>query len=100
MPPNFSPQLEAGGRPTLRLDTRPADDASRQAGRRLRAVLARWRQLLREVRLLRSGLPTNFDDTIALQDNEPSKPPDEVAADSLLDLVVRIFPFLLVMWSL
>src|SRR5207253_2930346 len=76
------------------------DDNSRQAARRLRPVLGRWKQYLREVRLIRSGLPRNFDDPVALQDTEPAKQPDEAAADNLLDLVVRIFPFLLVMWSL
>src|SRR5262249_10648191 len=100
VPPDFRSQLEGGTRLTLRLSGRPGDDASRQAGRRLRTVLMRWKQYLREVRLLRQGLPANFDDPFALQDSEPSKPPEQVAADSLLDLLVRVFPFLLVMWSL
>jgi sodium transport system permease protein len=100
VPPDFRSQLEEGRRPTLRLASRPGDDASRQAGRRLRGVLARWKQYLREVRLIRQGLPANFDDPFALQDTEPSKPPDQIAAEGLLDLLVRVFPFLLVMWSL
>src|SRR5262249_52743235 len=77
VPPDFCAQLEAGRRPTLRLDRRLADDASRQASKRLRGVLARWKQYLREVRLLRQGLPANFDDPFALQDSEPSKPPEQ-----------------------
>jgi sodium transport system permease protein len=100
VPPDFCSQLEEGGRPTLRLATRAGDEVSRQASRRLRGVLARWKQYLREVRLIRHGLPANFDDPVALQDTEPIKPPDEVAAEGVLDLLVRIFPFLLVMWSL
>src|SRR5207302_3855379 len=55
---------------------------------------------LREVRMIRRGLPANFDDPVALQDTESAKASEEVAADGLLDLFVRIFPFLLVMWSL
>jgi sodium transport system permease protein len=100
VPPDFLSQLEEGRRPTLRLDRRSGDDASRQATRRLRGVLARWKHYLREVRLLRQGLPANFDDPFALEDSEPSKPPEQLAADSLVDLLVRVFPFLLVMWSL
>src|SRR5207302_10892646 len=55
---------------------------------------------LREVRMIRRGLPANFDDPVALQDNEPAKAPDEAAADGLLELFVRIIPFMLVMWAL
>lgn len=100
VPPDFLSQLEEGGRPTLRLAGRPRDDASRLAARRMRGVLARWKQHLREVRLIRHGLPATFDDPFALQDTEPAKPAEQVAADGLVDLLVRVFPFLLVMWSL
>lgn len=100
VPPEFRSQLEGGRRPILRLAGRPGDEGSRQAGRRLRTALMRWKQYLREVRLIRQGLPANFDDPFIIQDSEPIKPPDQLAADGLLDLLVRVFPFLLVMWSL
>ncbi|HLJ91809.1 MAG TPA: ABC transporter permease subunit/CPBP intramembrane protease [Gemmataceae bacterium] len=100
VPPDFRSRLEDGGRPALQLITRPGDEVSRQASRRLRSVLARWKLIVREVRFLRLGLPANFDDPFSMQDSEPAKPLDEVASDGLLDLLVRIFPFLLVMWSL
>jgi len=100
VPADFCSRLIEGGRPSLQLRSRPGDEVSRQASRRLRSILGRWKQVLREVRMIRQGLPANFDDPIALKDTEPAKAADEVAADGLLDVFVRIFPFLLVMWSL
>jgi sodium transport system permease protein len=100
VPPDLCSRLDEGGRPVLQLTTRGGDEGARQASRRLRSVLARWKQLLREVRLIRRGLPANFDDPFALEDTEPPKQPDEAAAEGLVELFVRVFPFLLVMWSL
>jgi sodium transport system permease protein len=100
VPPDFCSRLEAGQRATLYVTDRPGDDVSRQAGRRLRGVLGRWKQYLREVRLIRQGLPADFDNPFELRETEAGKPPDEAAAEGLLELLVRIFPFLLVMWSL
>jgi sodium transport system permease protein len=100
VPPSFRSLLEAGGRPTLQLAYRANDEISRQADKRLRGVLSRWKQYLQEVRLIRRGLPPNFNDPVVVQDTEPSKAPDDAASEGLLDLLVRIFPFLLVMWSL
>jgi sodium transport system permease protein len=100
VPSDFRSLLEAGGRPTLRLAHRENDDVSRQAEKHLRGVLRGWQQYLAEVRLIRWGLPPRFNDPIALQDADPSKAPEEVASEGLVDLLVRVFPFLLVMWSL
>ena len=100
VPSDFRSLLEEGGRPTLRLAHRENDDVSRQADGRLRGVLRRWQQYVRDVRLIRSGLPPHFNDPIAIQDADPSKAAEEVASEGLVDLLVRIFPFLLVMWSL
>lgn len=100
VPPDLCSQLESGQRATLRLSGRSGDDTSRQAGRRLRGVLGRWKQALREVRLMRRGLPAHFDDPFELRETGPAKAPDEAAAEGLLELLARVFPFLLVMWSL
>src|SRR5262249_44099080 len=60
----------------------------------------KWKQVLREVRLLRRGLPAGFDDPVKIEDPQRAKPTEELAAEGLFDLLVRVFPFLLVMWSL
>src|SRR5207247_1713702 len=55
---------------------------------------------LKELRLLRRGLPVNYDDAFEIQDPEDARSPAKQAAQGLLEMMVRIFPFLLVMWSL
>jgi sodium transport system permease protein len=99
VPPHFRRQLEQGGRPELRLEARP-DERSRQTLGRLYEVLSQWKQRLRAVRMQREGLPADFADPFEI--NEPAREAaaEELAATGLLDLMVRLFPFLLVMWSL
>jgi sodium transport system permease protein len=100
IPPAFASSLEANGRPALQVEYREKDDASRLAYKRLLSVLTRWKQQLGKVRLERRGLPGDFDDPFEIQDMSRAKPVDELVAEGMLDLLVRIFPFLLVMWSL
>ena len=100
VPPNFASDLERSGQPVLSLTYRENDDSSRQAAKRLYGVLAKWKRQLGEVRLLKRGLPENYDDTFAVKDPEREKPTEELAKEGLLDMLVRLFPFLLVMWSL
>jgi sodium transport system permease protein len=100
VPSNFRVELEEVGRPTLELSYREKDDSSRQAAKRLYGALAKWKQQLREARLLKHGLPSSFYNPFDVKDPEREKPTDEVAREGLLELLVRIFPFLLVMWSL
>ncbi|HLN28080.1 MAG TPA: ABC transporter permease subunit/CPBP intramembrane protease [Gemmataceae bacterium] len=100
VPSDFSSKLQADGCPVLRLSYRQTDDRSRLAVRRFQGVFDRWLLLTRETRLLRHGLAADFDDPVQLHDDEKAKPTEEVAAQGLLDLMVRVFPFLLVMWSL
>jgi sodium transport system permease protein len=97
--PGFLEQLEAGGQPVLRLDHRE-DERSRAAVRRVKNVLARWKLHLRQVQLQRAGLPADFDEVFEVREPERRKSPDRIAAESVADLLVRFFPFLLVMWSL
>jgi sodium transport system permease protein len=101
VPADFSVRLEAGNRPDLELSHhKGGDERSRQAASRLYGVLARWKQQLRDTRLQRRGLPTAFNDPLGIRDPDKDKATDELAAEGLLELLVRIFPFLLVMWSL
>jgi sodium transport system permease protein len=100
IPPNFRSQVNRNQRPTLAVWGLENDDRSRVISNRVYNVLTHWKKLLKEVRLARSGLPPNFDDVFAIQDLERDKPAIKRATESLFDLMGKIFPFLLVMWSL
>ncbi len=75
-----------------------SDDDSRLALRRLTHVLGLWKYELTKGRLARKGLTERFLEPFEL------RLWDEAAAAgprlSAIDLVVRVFPFMLVMWSL
>jgi len=86
--------------PEIIVFKRHGDDHSEQAFNRLAPFLHAWKTQLKNVRLVRHGLRTDFDEAIVVR--FPSKgggdaPP---AGDNLFDLFIRIFPFLLVLWSL
>ena len=98
--PHFSQELAAGGRPSLRILERSNDRASQEAVGRLYAVLSRWKPLVREAMLARLGA-TNADiDPFDVVDPERNRPTEELASASIVELLVKLFPFLLVMWSL
>lgn len=100
VPPNFSRLLEEGGRPPIFLLTREGDERSRSAQNRFNNILNRWKKHLKQVRLIRVNLPSEFDEPFEVFDRDNAKPPRRRAAEELFDLLVRIFPFVLVMWSL
>jgi len=101
VPPNFQEMLQNNGRPLLYVLKREDDDHSRLADFRLGHILRKWKQHLKEVRLLRQGLPADYDEVIEVRGTVGvPKPASQRAADDLLDMLVRIFPFVLVMWSL
>ncbi len=79
-------------RPAVDILSRPDDDHSKQALHRLRPLLEQWRKDLQRARLARRGL---VEEPFVI--NEPPAAPP---AESVLDMVVRLFPFMLVMWSL
>lgn len=100
IPPDFATRLARGERPAIFLLTREGDDRSRLVNSRVHTVLARWKRQLKEVRLLRRGLPAHFDDPFEIDNPERAKPPETKVAEGLFEMLVRIFPFMLVMWSL
>jgi sodium transport system permease protein len=100
IPPDFRSKLERGDRPALYVLTREGDDRSRLVSTRVHAALARWKKQVKEMRLLRKGLPADFDEPLDIRDPERSKAAAKLAARDLFDMLVRIFPFMLVMWSL
>jgi sodium transport system permease protein len=103
--PGFFNELDAGDdpamaqRPALTIHARRDDERSRLAMRRLTPLLDRWKHDLRKVRLVRKGLTERFLDPFELvrpeEDGVSSATQENVA-----DLVIRVFPFMLVMWSL
>jgi sodium transport system permease protein len=104
-PAHFYQELEKGEafsanvRPLLEFDGRWSDQRSRLAMRRLQPVLTAWKQELKKTRLARTGVTETFLDPFELRlpkETESSTAPTQ----RLLDMVVRIFPFMLVMWSL
>jgi sodium transport system permease protein len=100
IPPEFQAKLERGERPTVYVLTREGDDRSRLVNVRVHSVLYRWKKRVKEMRLLRQGLPGDFDETLDVRDLERSRSSTRHAERDLFDTLVRIFPFMLVMWSL
>lgn len=98
--PDFWPLLLRDGQPALNIQSREKDERSQQARRRLHGALEKWSQHLKEVRFQRHGLPAHYDSPIDVKDPEKNKTSLAAAADDFFELLVRIFPFVLVMWSL
>jgi sodium transport system permease protein len=84
--------------PPVELLLRPDDDHSKQARNRLQPLLDHWKKELKKVRLARKNLPSFFDDPFQVK--EPGTAKTGSRAEGVVDLMVRIFPFMLVMWSL
>jgi sodium transport system permease protein len=97
--PDFYSRLEkgesGGDLPALKVQWAKDDDYARLAMERLKPVLEAWKQDMKKVRLARKGLPSRFDDPFDVQ-----TPRAVVSQGGLFELLVRVFPFMLVMWSL
>jgi sodium transport system permease protein len=100
VPANFGAELEKNGRPPLYVLTREKDDRSRLVSGRVAHILGRWKKQLKDVRLVRKQLPPGYDDPFALRDPEQARPAAKRATEDLFDILVRVFPFVLVMWAL
>src|SRR5262249_31152735 len=99
VPGGFQQHLARDDQARLFLLGRDKDDTSRLVALRVKGVIERWKQDLKQARLARAGLPINFDEPISIFDPERLKPPG-AAEEELFSALVRIFPFILVMWSL
>lgn len=97
---DFQAKLERGERPVIRVTEREGEENSKLAVRRLLAVLHKWDDQVRKVRFARKGLPTNFDSPIEIKDPLSDKPKVKQVLDDLRDGLVKIIPFLLMMWML
>ncbi len=93
---NFWDEIESG-RPTLKVESRDNDEQSRLAMQRLNVVLARWKKHIKEVRFTRYNLRSDYDEPFRIEEPDASASPN---TRNILNTLVRIFPFMLVMWSL
>jgi sodium transport system permease protein len=100
VPANFQAILRRDDRPVVYVLTREGDDRSRLVDHRMALLLRQWKNHLKEVRLLRRGLPADYDEPLQVRDAARARPAAKLASDELLDMLVRVFPFILVMWSL
>jgi sodium transport system permease protein len=100
IPPGFREDLEAGRQPKLYVFSRPGEDRSRIGNNRLTAALGRWGTKLTEVRLARHGLPDTYNKAFAVNDPETDKSGSEKSTAELFDMLTKVFPIILVMWSL
>ncbi len=85
------------GRPTMTVELRPDDDHSKQALQRVHWLLDRWKSELKKTRFIRRGIDAEFDDPFAIAEPKSS---DTTDPEKIAEMVIRIFPFMLVMWSL
>jgi sodium transport system permease protein len=95
--PRGSAESFPRGRAMVRAEMRPDDDRGRQALNRLRPVLDSWKGELKKVRFVRRGLHASFDNPFEVEEPRTTQ---EEATLRLVEMVIRVFPFMLVMWSL
>ncbi len=100
IPPGFEERLCQDSKPTLYVLTRPRDDRSRLANLRVTGILDRWKSDLKVVRMARAGLPADFDTVVTVRDPQRAKPVATQEGEGLFSVLMRIFPFFLVLWSL
>lgn len=98
--PGCAAKLEAGGRPALRIVSREGEENSKLAVGRLAEVLQRWQRDIKKVRFARHGLPPDFDEPVVIHNPLVDKPLEKRLFDELRDTLVKVIPFLLIMWML
>jgi sodium transport system permease protein len=90
-------QAAAVTRPMVRISGRRDDDISQLAMRRIAPLVEAWKDDLKRARLARKGLSTRYIDPVEVRFPQES---DGAAAQGITDLLVRLFPFMIVLWSL
>lgn len=98
--PDFKAKIEKGEKPLLRILGREGEENSKLAVQRLTTVLRKWQARLKQVHFLRAGLPADFDSLIEVKDPQSEKSPDKKIADEIRDTLVKVLPFLVVMWMM
>ncbi len=101
VPPDFARTVQGEQHAaTLLLLDRENDEYSQLTDRRFNTILGQWKKALNDDRIRRKGLPADFDDPFKIDDPERTRPAAERANTDLFSLLLRVFPFILVMWSL
>lgn len=98
--PGTAEKLEKGERPTVRVLGSDGVEDSKLAVQRAAGVLGRWAGDVKAVRFYRAGKPSDFDRPIEIRDPQSEKTVEKKVADELRDMLVKVIPFLLVMWML
>ena len=98
--PDFLGKLERDEHPAVQVLEREGEENSKLAVRRLVMILRKWADNLKQVRFARAGLPLNFDSPIEIRDPISDKPLAKKVLDELRDGLVKVIPFLLMMWML
>jgi sodium transport system permease protein len=98
--PDFAVNLARDEKPTVTILGRDGDETSKVAVKRVAGIVNRYQQKLKEVRFARRGLAVDFDQSIEVINAQEAKPVQDKAADEMRDMLVKFFPFLLVMWSM
>lgn len=93
-------RLDRGERPAARVLGRDGEENSKLAVQRVTGVLGHWSDDLKGARFARHGLPPDFDRPIEVRDPQSEKTSEKKIADDLRDMLVKVIPFLLVMWML
>jgi sodium transport system permease protein len=100
IPADFAEKLARNEKPTVTILGRDGDEISKVAVKRVGTIINRYQQKLKEVRFARRGLPVDFDQSIEVDDPQEAKKVQVKTADELRDVLVKFFPFLLVMWTM
>lgn len=97
---DFAAKLERGEKPSIRVVGREGEENSKIAVRRVTSVLRNWAGDVKVARFARAGLPPDFDFPVDIRDPHTGKTNESKAFDELRDMLVKVIPFLLVMWML
>lgn len=100
VPAGLRAGLDGDGRTDLYLVPRRKDETTRLVVLRVTGVLNRWKADLKDQRLARLGLPATVDEPIRAVEPQAPGQGGEADAEGLFGMLSRIFPFVLVMWSL
>jgi sodium transport system permease protein len=100
VPDDFTAKLKRGEKPSVVILGREGDETSKLAVKRLGGIVSRWQHKFKEVRFARLGLPPDFDEPVGVIDRQEDRPVAAKTADELRDMLVKFFPFLLVMWTM
>lgn len=100
VPSNVHDGLANKKKPEIRILGRDGDDTSKLAVKRAEGIIAEWRDHIKQLRFVRSGLPHDYDEPIRIIDPDANKTTESRTADELRDVFVKFLPFLLVMWTM